>query len=97
MFALRQSGRDHWIVQVVRGRDMHDLYFRIGDQRLITAVAFPRSKLLRFAPSRIFTASSNGNNIDESKTPHRIDVMRPDEARSDDPHTHSLLLCLFVH
>src|SRR5215471_20054544 len=52
-----ESRGDHWIVQVIRCRNMDDLDFRISDERFIAPVSFPRTKLLCFPSTRFFTAT----------------------------------------
>jgi hypothetical protein len=89
VLAFRQRfGRDR-VMEVVRRRDMHHMHVGIRNERLVSSVALARAQLLGLLSSRFFRASGHRDDVDIAETPHRIDVVRANEARADDPHAYS--------
>ena len=82
---------------MIRSRDVDNLDFRVGNQHFIAAVTFQGAKLFGFALPRFFIAPRHRHDIDISKTPHRIEMMRPDKTGSDDSNAYSFVLSLFLH
>ena len=84
-----ERGGRHLVVQVVGRGVVDDLHVGIVDERLITAVSSARADRLGLLPARRLGAAGDRHDVDEAETPHRIDVMRADEAGSDETHSNS--------
>src|SRR5262245_19952162 len=76
---------------MIRSGNMNDAHIRIVDQYFVASVAFPRSKLLCLALPRLFVATSDSYDVNETQSPHCIDMMRSDESRADNSHPDSRL------
>ncbi len=75
------------VVQVVRRGVVDDLNVGIVQQRFVAAVRLARAERLRLLLRRRLTAARDRDDVDVAETPHGVDMMRPDEARTDDSHS----------
>ena len=89
VLALSERGGRHFVVQVVGRGIVDDVHVGVVDQRLITAVSSARADRLGLLPARCLGAAGDRHDVDVAETPHRIDVMRADEAGSDETHSNS--------
>ena len=90
VLALGDRGADDRIVQVVGGRDMHDVHIRMVEQRLVAAVAAPRTEGVGLGTPGVVVAAGHCHDVHVAEPPHRVDVVRTDKARTDQSHSNSL-------
>ena len=74
-------------MQVVGGGVVNHLHLRIVDERLVAAVAPPRTQRLGLLSARCVVTACDRNDVDIAQTPDRVDVMRADEAGADESHS----------
>ena len=73
-------------MQIVRRGVVNHLNVRIVEELLVAAVRPACAERFRFPVGGRLVAARDRDHVDVAKTPHGVDVMRADEARTDDTH-----------
>src|SRR5204863_7788883 len=74
-------------VQMIRRRVVDDVDVRIGHEVFVAAVRLWDAECVRLGARRRLAAGDHRDNVDESETADRVDVMGTDEAGADEAHT----------
>ena len=86
VLALGNRRRVHRIVQVIWRGVVYHVDVGVVQEGVVAAVGLGHAERVRFCPCRGVAAAGNRHDVDEPQPPDRIDVVRADKARADNPH-----------
>ena len=86
VFVMGERRHDHRRVQIIGRRVVHDVYVRIARERFVAAVGLRHPERVGLSSRRFLSTARDRNDVDEAKSPHRINVVHADKARADEAH-----------